>query len=68
MPRTGSSDRILPRPEGYLDSALRATSDLYPTLPPFDGLNALIMPKRLGLLLALCRTFGADLRKYRGIG
>ncbi len=46
MPRTGSSCRILPRPEGYLDSVLRAASDLYPTGPPFDGLNALVMPKR----------------------
>ncbi len=46
MPRTGSSCRILPRPEGYLHSVLRAASDLYPTGPPFHGLIALIMPKR----------------------
>ncbi len=29
-----------------LDSVLRAASDLCPTGPPLDGLNALIMPKR----------------------
>lgn len=32
--------------EGYLDNLLRATSVLYPAGPPFEGLNALIMPKR----------------------
>ncbi len=29
-----------------LINVLRVASDLYPTGPPFDGLNALIMPKR----------------------
>ncbi len=41
MPRTGSSCRISPRPEGYLDNVHRAASDLYLTGPPFDGLNAI---------------------------
>ncbi len=38
------NDRSLP--EGYLDSVRRAASDLYPTGPPFDGLNALIIPQK----------------------
>ncbi len=44
--RTGPSCRISPRPEGYLDNVLRAASNLYPMGPPFDWLNALVMPKR----------------------
>ncbi len=46
MPRTGFSDRISPRSEGYLDSVLRAVLNLYRVEPPFEGLDTLIMPKR----------------------
>ena len=46
MPRTGSCCRILPRPEDFLDSVLRAVSDPYPTGPPSDGLNTPIISKR----------------------
>ena len=37
--------RIMAHLEGYLDKVLRGASDLYPAEPPFEGLNALIMPK-----------------------
>ena len=29
-----------------LDDLLRGASDLFPAEPPFEGVNALIMPKR----------------------
>lgn len=31
---------------GYIYNLLRAASDLYPTGPPFNGLNFLVTPKR----------------------
>ena len=37
---------MMPHQEGYLDNLLRVASNLYPAEPPFEGVNALIMPKR----------------------
>ncbi len=36
----------MPHLEGYLDNLLRGASDLYPAEPLFEGVIALIMPKR----------------------
>ncbi len=65
--RTGSSCRILPRPEGYLDSMHRGALDLYPTEPPFDGLNALIMPKRDLQVRSLQRVLGSKRSPITGL-
>ncbi len=57
----------MPRPEGYLDSALRAASNLYPTLSSFDRLNVLIIYTQKRSLVSMYTLSVMSFRDYLDI-